>query len=71
KTVVLTGALQQFTKDEMKGKLNGAGAKVTGSVSSKTDFVIAGEKPGSKFDKAVKLGVEVLSEEDAIRMLRD
>ncbi|MCK4720531.1 NAD-dependent DNA ligase LigA, partial [bacterium] len=41
KTVVLTGALQQFTKDEMKGKLNGAGAKVTGSVSSKTDFVIA------------------------------
>lgn len=71
KTVVLTGALQKFTRDEMKGKLNQAGAKVTGSVSSKTDFVIAGENPGSKFDKAGKLGVEVLSEEDAIRMLGD
>ncbi len=71
KTVVLTGALQQFTRDEMKEKLNEAGAKVTGSVSSKTDFVIAGEKPGSKFDKAGKLGVKVLSEDEAIRMLGD
>lgn len=69
KTVVLTGTLQQFTRDEMKDKLNDAGAKITGSVSKKTDYVIVGENPGSKFDKARKLGVAILSESEALDML--
>ncbi len=69
KTVVLTGALSQFSRDEMKEKLESAGAKVTGSVSKNTDYVIVGENPGSKFDKAQKLGVAILREEDAIGMI--
>ena len=69
KTIVLTGALQQFTREEMADKLNNAGAKVSGSVSKKTDFVIVGENPGSKFDKAQKLGVAVLTESEALKML--
>ncbi len=62
KTVVLTGTLQQMTRDEAKQKLLSTGAKVTGSVSKKTDFVIAGESAGSKLTKAEELGVTVLSE---------
>jgi len=70
KTVVLTGALQKHTRDEMKELLEKAGAKVSGSVSKKTDFVIVGENPGSKFVKAQKLGVEILSEEQAVELLK-
>lgn len=69
KTVVLTGSLENFTRDEMTEKLESAGAKVTGSVSKKTDYLVAGESPGSKFDKAQKLDVPILSEEDALEML--
>jgi len=70
KTVVLTGALARSTRDEMTEKLEGAGAKVTSSVSKKTDYVIVGENPGSKFDKAQKLGIAVISEEQALEMLK-
>ncbi len=69
KAVVLTGSLTTLTRDEMTDKLNAAGAKVTGSVSKKTDYVIVGENPGSKFTKAQKLGVPILCETEALDML--
>ncbi|HIE40119.1 MAG TPA: NAD-dependent DNA ligase LigA, partial [Thiomicrorhabdus sp.] len=69
KVVVLTGALQQGSRTEAKQMLEALGAKVTGSVSAKTDFVIAGEKAGSKRTKAEALGVRVLSEEEWIQMI--
>lgn len=62
KTVVLTGTLAHFAREELAEKLRGLGAKVTGSVSKKTDVVIAGEEAGSKLDKARELGVEVWDE---------
>jgi DNA ligase (NAD+) len=61
-TAVVTGTLAGFTRDEAKEALQSRGAKVTGSVSKKTDFVIVGDSPGSKFDKAVQLKVPVLDE---------
>ncbi len=69
KVVVLTGSLQQGSRTEAKKKLEALGAKITGSVSAKTDFVIAGEKAGSKRTKAEALGVTVLSEEEWIAMM--
>ena len=69
KTVVLTGTLATMTREEATAKLKAAGAKVTSSVSKKTDYVIAGAEAGSKLDKAEKLGVAVLGEEDMLRML--
>jgi DNA ligase (NAD+) len=63
KTVVLTGTLPTLTRDEAKDMLEAAGAKVAGSVSKKTDYVIAGAEAGSKLDKARELGVKVLDEE--------
>ena len=63
KTVVLTGTLPTLTRDDAKDMLEAAGAKVAGSVSKKTDYVIAGAEAGSKLDKARELGVKVLDEE--------
>ena len=60
KTVVITGTLQGISRIEAKELVTKLGGKVTGSVSSKTDFVIVGENPGSKYDKAQKLGVEII-----------
>ncbi len=68
-TFVLTGALARFTRDEAGAALKELGAKVTGSVSRKTSFVVAGEDAGSKYDKALALGVPVLTEEDLVRVL--
>ncbi|MFJ5833254.1 NAD-dependent DNA ligase LigA [Streptomyces sp. NPDC093089] len=62
-TVVVTGTLEKFTRDGAKESLQGLGAKVTGSVSKKTHFVVVGENPGSKYDKAMQLKVPVLDEE--------
>jgi DNA ligase (NAD+) len=62
KTVVITGALPTMSRGEAKEKLLAAGAKVTGSVSAKTDYLLAGDKAGSKLAKAEKLGVEVIDE---------
>ncbi|MGB8953994.1 MAG: NAD-dependent DNA ligase LigA [Tumebacillaceae bacterium] len=64
KTVVLTGTLQAMGRGEAKAKLEALGAKVTGSVSKKTDYVIYGEEAGSKLDKARELGVPVLTEDE-------
>lgn len=62
KTFVITGSLASMTRDEAKEKLQAVGAKVTGSVSAKTDYLLAGEKAGSKLGKAEKLGVTVIDE---------
>ncbi|WP_240137248.1 NAD-dependent DNA ligase LigA [Streptomyces sp. MUM 178J] len=62
-TVVVTGTLQNYTRDGAKEALQKIGAKVTGSVSKKTGFVIVGDNPGSKYDKAMQLKVPVLNEE--------
>ncbi|MBI6547440.1 NAD-dependent DNA ligase LigA [Xenorhabdus lircayensis] len=69
KTVVLTGSLSRLSRDEAKDKLAALGAKVTGSVSKKTDLVIAGEAAGSKLEKANELGIPVIDEEEMIRLL--
>lgn len=66
KTVVLTGTLTQLTRDQAKALLQQLGCKVSGSVSSKTDYLIAGEKAGSKLAKAQELGVKILSEDELI-----
>jgi DNA ligase (NAD+) len=70
KTVVATGSLQNYSRTEIKEKLENLGAKVAGSVSKKTDYVIAGEAAGSKLTKAQELGVKVISEEEFEEMLR-
>ena len=64
KTVVVTGTLKNYSRGEIKNKLEILGAKVSGSVSKKTDYVIAGEEAGSKLIKAKDLGVKVLTEEE-------
>jgi DNA ligase (NAD+) len=69
-TVVVTGTLEHFTRDGAKEALQSRGAKVTGSVSKKTSFVVVGDNPGSKHDKAVQLKVPVLNEE-GFRVLLD
>jgi DNA ligase (NAD+) len=68
-TFVLTGALSGFTRDEAGAALKALGAKVSGSVSKKTSFVVAGEDAGSKYDKAVELGVPVLGESDLVSIV--
>ncbi|WP_272677929.1 NAD-dependent DNA ligase LigA [Providencia sp. PROV019] len=69
KTVVLTGSMSVLTRDEAKDKLVALGAKVSGSVSKKTDLVIAGEAAGSKLAKANELGIRVIDENELIRLL--
>jgi DNA ligase (NAD+) len=64
KTFVLTGSLAHFTRDEAKKMIEDAGGKVTGSVSKKTDYVVAGADAGSKLDKAKELGVSVIDEKE-------
>lgn len=69
KTIVVTGTLKNYTRSSIKEKLESLGAKIAGSVSKKTDYVLAGEEAGSKYDKAVELGVRILSEDDFEKML--
>ncbi len=70
KVVVVTGTLVNYSRDSIKEKLESLGAKVTGSISKKTDYLIAGEKAGSKLEKAKALGVAVLSENDFENLLK-
>jgi DNA ligase (NAD+) len=70
KTVVLTGTLTSMGRDEAKAKLLSLGAHVTGSVSAKTDFVIAGSDAGSKYEKARDLNVAILTEEEFLDLMR-
>jgi DNA ligase (NAD+) len=69
KTIVITGTLPTMSRDEAKQKLVAAGAKVTGSVSAKTDYLLAGDKAGSKLSKAEKLGVQVIDEAAMLALL--
>ena len=62
KRFVLTGSLEQYTREEARERLQSLGATVSGSVSARTDYLVCGEDPGSKYDKAQKLGVEILDE---------
>jgi len=67
-TVVVTGSLDRYSRDEATAAIQERGGKAAGSVSKKTDFLVAGDSPGSKFDKAIQLGVPVL-DEDAFEIL--
>ncbi len=69
KVFVITGTLSEMSRDEAKQVLQSRGAKVTGSVSKQTDFVVAGENPGSKVTKAHDLGIEVLTEEQFLKLI--
>lgn len=71
KTIVLTGTLESFDRETLKDRLAALGAKVTGSVSKNTDLVIAGEKAGSKLDKANQLGIEVWNEAQLLKALEE
>jgi DNA ligase (NAD+) len=70
KTFVITGTLSGFSREEAAEKIASLGGKVTGSVSSKTGFLIAGENAGSKMEKALKLGVKILNEQEFVNLLK-
>ncbi len=70
KTFVLTGTLETMSRDEAKVKIKSLGGGVTSSVSVKTDYVVAGNDPGSKYDNAIKLGVKVLDEEGFLKLIK-
>jgi DNA ligase (NAD+) len=68
-TFVLTGTLPTLTREEAKAKIEAAGGKVSGSVSKKTSYVVAGEEAGSKLDRATQLGVPVLDEAALLKLI--
>ena len=70
KSFVLTGTLAGYSRTELKEILQSLGGRVTGSVSAKTDFVVVGENPGSKFEKAQELGITILSEDEIKEMIQ-
>jgi len=69
KTFVFTGTLESMTREEAQEKVRELGGNVSSSVSKETDFVVAGEEPGSKYDKAKKLGVKIINEKEFLSML--
>jgi DNA ligase (NAD+) len=69
RTFVLTGALPNLTREEATARIVAQGGRVSGSVSKKTDYVVIGVDPGSKYDKARELGTTVLEEQDLLKLL--
>ncbi|MEX0958477.1 MAG: NAD-dependent DNA ligase LigA [Burkholderiales bacterium] len=69
KTFVLTGTLPSLTRDEAKSRIEEMGGKVTGSVSKKTDYVVVGAEPGSKYERALELGITVLDEDGLLELV--
>ena len=70
KTFVLTGSLALLTRDEAKAKIRHVGGTISESVSSNTNFVVVGSEPGEKYEKAKKLGIKTINEEEFIKMLQ-
>jgi len=71
KTIVVTGTLKNFTRQQIEQAIRQAGGKPSSSVSKKTDFVLVGREPGSKIDKAQKLGVKIINERQFLELLND
>ena len=70
KTFVLTGSLELMSRDKAKEKIRELGGDVSESVSKKTDYVITGNEPGSKYERAKELGVKILAENDFLKLLK-
>jgi len=68
-TFVLTGGLDSMTREEARQAIEARGGRVSSSVSGKTDYVVAGRDPGSKYDRAVELGVKIIGEDEFLDML--
>ena len=69
KTFVLTGSLQELSRDEAQEKVRSFGGAVSSSVSNKTDYVVVGKDPGTKYDKALELGVKTISEKEFVALI--
>jgi DNA ligase (NAD+) len=69
KTFILTGSLNRLTRDQAKAKIRELGGDISSSVSKNTDYVVAGDEPGSKFEKAKKLGVKIINEEEFLKII--
>ena len=69
KTVVVTGSLENYSRSEIKEKLEAIGANISSSVSKKTDYVLVGKDPGSKYDKALELNIKILTEEEIVKII--
>ena len=69
KIFLFTGTLRTMSREEARQKVEDAGGKFTSSVSKKVDFVVAGEEPGSKYDKSRKMGLKMINEEEFLKML--
>jgi DNA ligase (NAD+) len=70
KTVVVTGSLAGFTRQEAEDLIRRLGGRAASSVSQKTDLVVAGDSPGSKYDRAVSLGIPILREEEFVKLVK-
>ena len=66
---VITGTLERMSRNEIKALIEKEGGKVTGSVSKKTDYLVCGKDAGSKYDKAIKAGIKILSEDDFLKLI--